>query len=180
MIVYHGSNHNFKTLKISKSLVRYNSTLENEGMGIYFSTDKEIARGYGKYIYTLEVNDKCFIDLRNKHNCVKYIDRLRKFVYAESNIDIGRYMDLSITVNYLYSGGISIYNLSREIWMNLDSSELWYKLSQTRRNRVYTLLKRFDKANAKVYMFNYTIKNIGVIKDVNENIVRIISKENSY
>ena len=48
MIVYHGSNSNFKSLRISKSLVKHNSTLLNEGLGIYFSTDKEVARSYGK------------------------------------------------------------------------------------------------------------------------------------
>ena len=32
MIVYHGSNSNFKSLRISKSLVKHNSTLLNEGL----------------------------------------------------------------------------------------------------------------------------------------------------
>lgn len=36
MLVYHGSNSNFRTLRISKSLVKHDSTLENEGLGIYF------------------------------------------------------------------------------------------------------------------------------------------------
>ena len=58
MVVYHGSNSNFKKLRISKDLVKRESTKTNEGMGIYFTTDKEIARSYGKYIYTIEINDK--------------------------------------------------------------------------------------------------------------------------
>ena len=43
MRVYHGSSHNFKKLRIDKHLVNYESTLLNEGLGIYFSTDFEIA-----------------------------------------------------------------------------------------------------------------------------------------
>lgn len=44
MIAYHGSDSNFKTFRLSKSLVKHNSTLENEGLGIYFSTDIEMEK----------------------------------------------------------------------------------------------------------------------------------------
>lgn len=70
MIVYHGSNSNFKKLRIAKSLVKHQSTLENEGLGIYFTTDKEIARSYGKWIYSLEIPDD-MIDFRNKKSLHK-------------------------------------------------------------------------------------------------------------
>ena len=71
MIVYHGSNSNFTKLRIAKSLVKNSSTLENEGPGIYFSTDKSVAKHYGKYVYTLDINDKYFLDSRNAVICKK-------------------------------------------------------------------------------------------------------------
>ena len=41
MIVYHGSDSNFRKLRIAKELVKNSSTMLNEGMGIYFFTNKE-------------------------------------------------------------------------------------------------------------------------------------------
>ena len=41
MIVYHGSPHNFKKLRICKG--EHISTEQNEGRGIYFSSIKSVA-----------------------------------------------------------------------------------------------------------------------------------------
>lgn len=76
MIVYHGSNSNFRTLRISKNLVNHKSTITNEGLGIYFSTNLDVAKSYGKYIYTLEINDKVLIDFRSRGNCRRYLAKL--------------------------------------------------------------------------------------------------------
>lgn len=66
MIAYHGSNRNFKKLRISKQLVQRTSTELNEGIGIYFSTNKRVAESYGNYVYILEINDKYFKDFRKR------------------------------------------------------------------------------------------------------------------
>lgn len=66
MVVYHGSNRRFKSLRISKSLVNGRGSLENEGLGIYFSTDRDVACSYGKYVYRLYVNDKVLKDFRKE------------------------------------------------------------------------------------------------------------------
>ena len=80
MIVYHGSNHCFRKLKIARSLVEHASTLENEGLGIYFSTDKNIAKSYGKYIYILELNENKMYDFRNRTECQKYVHNIIRFI----------------------------------------------------------------------------------------------------
>lgn len=181
MIVYHGSNSNFKKLRISSSLVKHESTKTNEGLGIYFSTNKEVARSYGKYIYTLEINDNYFVDFRNKAKCRLYVITLTKSIYSETKIDILKYFDINDLVNRMYWGGQSISGVGREIYMLLDSNENWYMSTPISKiERIYQILRAYDKKHLYAYMFNYHIKDIGVIKNVDDNIVRIINKEQSY
>lgn len=181
MIVYHGSNSNFKKLRIAKELVRTQSSLVNEGMGIYFSTDKEIARSYGKYIYTIEINDRCFLDFRARGRCRIYLGKLAQKIYKELKIDILDYINLEETADRMYWGGLAISGVGREIYLLLDSNEKWYKeVCKSKIERVYQILRTYDKRNLQAYMFNYHIKDVGVIKTTDENVVRIVSKENSY
>lgn len=177
MIVYHGSNSNFKSLRINKKLVKRKSTLENEGLGIYFSTDINVATEYGKYIYTLEVNDSYFLDFRKKKVCESYIQKIVASIYNKIGIDISVYINLYVTITYLQCGGIAISGLGRELYLQLDSNSDWYSLPKTKIDAVYRMLRMFDKNCPKVYMFTYHIKNIGIIKDVSDDVVRIICKE---
>ena len=180
MIVYHGSNANFKKLRIAKGLVQRESTKTNEGMGIYFSTDKEVARSYGKYIYTLEINDKFFTDFRGRTLCGVYVAKIAQKIYKELKIDIIDYINIKETSDRMYWGGLSIAGVGRELYMLLDSNEKFYQLPQYKIDRIYQMLRGIDRKPPKAYMFNYHIKNIGVIKDVSEEVVRIINKEQSY
>lgn len=181
MLVYHGSDSNFRTLRISKSLVKHQSTLDNEGIGIYFSTDKEVARSYGKYIYSLYVNDKYLYDFRKKNVCRAYVSKVVNYVYKQTKVNIGYFMDLNGLIDRLYWGGTSICGVGREIYMCLDSCDIfWTKLTETQRQRVRSALNRCDKDCPPAYLFNYHIKNVGVIKNVSEDVVIIYTKENSY
>ena len=180
MIVYHGSNSNFKKLRISSSLVQHESTKTNEGLGIYFSTDKEVARSYGKYIYTLEINDKYFIDFRNRTKCRLYVAKLAQSIYRELKVDILDYINIEETADRMYWGGLAISGVGIEVYMLLDSNENFYQLPKTKIERIYQILRAYDKKHLYAYMFNYHIKNIGVIKNVDDSIVRIINKEQSY
>ena len=180
MIVYHGSNSNFKKLRISSSLVQHESTKTNEGLGIYFSTDKEVARSYGKYIYILEINDKYFVDFRNRTKCRLYVAKLAQSIYKELKVDILEYINIEETADRMYWGGLAISGVGREVYMLLDSNENFYQLPTTKIERIYQILRAYDKKHLYAYMFNYHIKNIGVIKKVDDNIVKIINKEQSY
>lgn len=177
MIAYHGSNRNFKKLRISKQLVQRTSTELNEGIGIYFSTNKRVAESYGNYVYILEINDKYFKDFRKKSTCITHIKKLVSYVYKKTGVNIQNFIELNTTINYMHFGGISIYNLSKELGLLLDSSEEWYRsLSQTKRNQVLSALRQYDKEQSIAYMFNYSIKNIGVIKRISDDIVVIRDK----
>lgn len=180
MIVYHGSNSNFKKLRIAKELVQRESTKTNEGMGIYFSTDKETARGYGKYLYTIEINKAYFYDFRKRITCKGYVHKIVTTILRETGVDITKYYNIDETVDRLYFGGLAFSGVGRELYLILDNTTEFYMLPNSKREKIYRILRAFDRKPPKAYMFNYHIKNIGVIKDVSEDVVRIISKEQSY
>lgn len=180
MVVYHGSNSNFKKLRISKDLVKRESTKTNEGMGIYFTTDKEIARSYGKYIYTIEINDKYFRDYRKRLACQGYVHKIVSKILDKTGVNLYEYLMINETVDRMYLGGLAINGVGRELYLLLDSNEKFYRLPQYKIEKVYQMLRGFDRKPPKAYMFNYHIPNIGVIKDVSDDVVRIISKEQSY
>jgi len=180
MIVYHGSNSCFKNLRIHKSLVKSSATALNEGLGIYFSLDKNVASSYGRYLYTLEINDKYVKDFRVKSVCRKYVADLVKYFYSKEKIDISKYFDINNLVEYIHAGNIAVSGISREVYMLLDSNEYWYNLEQDKIERIYKILEKYDKNNLTVYLFNYNIPNIGVIKKIDTDIVRIISREKMY
>lgn len=181
MIVYHGSNSNFKKLRISSSLVKHESTKTNEGLGIYFSTNKEVARSYGKYIYTLEINDNYFVDFRKKDKCSFYIRKLIHTVYKETGIKINKYFSAEDIINRMYFGGQAISTVGKDIAEILDNTEEFYfAYSKTTKEKIYRELRKIDKELKIAYMFNYHVKDIGIIKCVDgDNIVRIVRKENT-
>lgn len=181
MIVYHGSDSNFKKLKIAPRLCKRISTSTNEGYGIYFTTDKELARSYGKYIYTLDIADSYFYDFRIKSNCVDYLTEIIVYIRTTVNIDIRPYIYKELVTN-MYCGGQYLFKLGHELINELESNTDWYKnTTQALRNKVYVELRRCDRILLpKAYMFNYHIKDIGVIKNTDEQYVKIISKEHSY
>jgi hypothetical protein len=177
MLVYHGSNSNFKTLKISAKLVKNDSTLRNEGLGIYFSTNREIAESYGCYLYTLEINDSYLYDFRNKTVCTNFLNNLVKFIYINSSININQYINLLDIRDRMCYGGLCIFELQKEICALLENTEKWYiHTTETKRYGVYSLMRKFVKDNLIIYMFNYNIKDIGVIKKVTPDVVKIVDK----
>ena len=181
MIAYHGSDANFKQLRISKSLVKHRTTLENEGLGIYFSTDKEIARSYGKYMYTLKINNKYLKDFRNQTTCEKYLIGIADTITKSININILNYIKFQEFVQRMCYGGISIASTCKDIYDILENTETWYSAtSKSRREIAYKILRKYDKNHLFVYLFKYNIPNVGVIKTIDENVVTIINKENSY
>lgn len=177
MIVYHGSNSRFHNFKISNSLCKNESTKTNEGIGIYFSTDRAVAESYGKYLYTVEIDDEYLVDFRKKENCKRYVSSIVKEIYQKTKIRINEYIDTNKLADSLYLGGIGINGTCREIYLLLDSNEKFYSLSNPKVNTIYRILKTYDRHHLQAYLFNYHIKNIGVIKKIDDNLVKIINVE---
>ena len=183
MIVYHGSHSNFKKLRISPKLCKHASTVTNEGYGIYFSTTPTVALTYGKYIYTLEINDDYIIDYRKKSECRKLVNTIMLYIKQECDINIYPYFKDSLEriIDNLYLGGLGISSIGDELILMLDSSYEWYAtVSNTKIQKVYRKLKSYNKTHMKAYLFNYHIKNIGIICDASDNVVKIIAKDWCY
>lgn len=182
MIVYHGSGHCFRQLRICRKYMRESSE-HNEGAGIYFSIDRNVACGYGKYIYTLNINDDVLVDFRKRGDVKKYLAHVESEVYRATGIRIQYYYDKELMIRYILNGNQRISDLcGRGLYLLLDSSEKWYTdgISETKRQAVYRELRKCDK-ELKEYMFPYHIKNIGIIKDLSPDVVRIVSRErNNY
>lgn len=181
MLVYHGSDSNFRVLRISKSLVKRQSTLDNEGLGIYFSLDKEVARSYGKYIYSLYVNDRYLMDFRKKDVCRGYVQKVVSYVRKVSGVYTSEFINLENVVSRVYLGGVAVSGVGREIGLMLDSVERFHlRYSESVKNKVRVALARCDRECPVAYLFNYHIKNTGVVKKVSDDIVIIYKKEQSY
>ena len=63
-IMYHGSNHAFN--KFTDEFVGGESANDQEGAGIYFTTSKEEANRYGKYIYKVQLKPRKLTNIANK------------------------------------------------------------------------------------------------------------------
>lgn len=178
MIVYHGSNHSFRQLRISKNLVSRGSTVKNEGYGIYFSEFKDVAESYGKYLYTLEINNADYLDFRHSSVCLRYVNAIANAIYAKTGVWIASMINLQGIVDYMHHGGIAISGTCDEIALNLDSSEKWYnEVSQTNKDKILCFLRNYDRKHLKAYSFTYHIKGVGVIKSVEPEVARIVNKE---
>lgn len=178
MIAYHGSNSNFRKFRIHKSLVNSEASARNEGLGIYFSTNIDVAKSYGKYLYIMEINDKAILDFRKISVCKAFIYNICKEVFKRTGADISWGFNIQNVASYLYEARIAISNVHNELWLLLDSNEDFYKrYGETQIERIRLALKMANKEILKAYTFNYHIPNIGIIKDVSDNVVRIIKKE---
>ena len=63
--------------------------------------------------------------------------------------------------------------------MLLDSNEYWYKCTPAQIERVYEILRKYDKKHQIGYLFNYNIMGIGILRKVGPEIVRIVKREKS-
>lgn len=167
MIVYHGSNRKFNELKIDENLVQSNSSLTNEGCGIYFSTDIEIAKSYGKYIYTININNDAFTDFRELSACIKYVNHIKHYILARTKVDLTRYADLDAITNYAHEAKIAISGIQQEIIMYLENNEKFYnEIPEKKRDKIISLLEPYGQTHLFAYMFPYNIKDVGVIKNL--------------
>lgn len=181
VVVYHGSDHNFKKLKISSDLVARRSTKDNEGLGIYFSSDRSVAESYGKYVYILLINSEYLWDFRKRIDCVRYLNSMIKTVKDRTRINITSLgIGYSDIIDRMVFGGQRISMLGEEIARSLELNNDWkLNVPQYRKEQVRSILKHYDKKVLKAYFFRYHIDNVGVLKAVDESVVRIINKEST-
>lgn len=176
MIVYHGSNHKFSRLQIRTKLSS-SASLENQGAGIYFSTNKDVACSYGEILYTLEVNQDYLIDFCIMSSVRSYLNRVRKEVYWKTRLDIAEYISCTQLSQWIVEGRISPVCICREISLLLDSEEKFHSLPISIVEKSGVILSKFDKTHQKVYLYPDTIPGVGVAKTASEKIIRIVDRE---
>lgn len=176
MIVYHGSNKSFDKFVIDKSLVRWNTTESNEGLGIYFCLNRDTAKSYGKYLYTIDIPNSSVTDFRKQSVCDSLIDNIGSILYLRYGFNIGDYVNTVLLRDFIMCGHISICNgIGKEIGLYLDSTEEWYNSYKADISDIQSLVDSYIAKTYKAYLFEYQIKDIGVIKDV--NLANIINRE---
>ena len=165
VIVYHGSHHRFDNAKIVKKNTRDSSKL-NEGYGIYFSLDPNVAKSYGSYIYELTLDSDDIIDFRVKSNCKLLLNKIISEVKRGTGVDISRYVDFNSILDDLYYGDLGLHNVDVEIAMYLDSNEDYYTRHNNKALKVESILNGLAEKllKDKAYLFNYNIKDVGIIK----------------
>ena len=175
MVVYHGSSHNFRTLRIRKDLTK-DSSLKNEGYGVYFSLNRDVAASYGKYLYTIQVNDKLLVDMRRLDMCRYYVRHLSGDIQKQFGFYLDAYVNTRMLVEYLQAGQVAISGVGEEVKNLLDSEESFYNRFRSRTETIFRWLERWSGC-PKAYLFTYHIVNCGVIKDVSSDVAVLVNKE---
>jgi hypothetical protein len=62
--VYHGDNHGLDSINGNYRVMSLDGSNQENGPGIYFSTSKDTARGYGKHVVETTVDPKMFMQSR--------------------------------------------------------------------------------------------------------------------
>ena len=178
MTVFHGSNHNFMNFRIGKDLVEHRSTMENEGLGIYFSTNVEVARSYGKYLYIVDMGDANVMDFRKKSDCEWLLMHIAVGLkkYGIQLSDYITVQEKDMIIDRMYFGGQSISGLGNEIYNWLLNNEKFCSQKGIPVNSIRSYLKDYTDRRLDAYLFPYHIQNIGVIKKSGLGKVRIIDK----
>lgn len=179
MLVYHGSNHCFKQFRIDKKLVNSQSTLDNEGLGIYFSTDRKVAESYGRYLYTIDLDESVVLDFRKRVVVHSYLTGMvRRASQAIKKPLCLREETLQNIEKYILQGSVAVSGIAEEVALSLDSEEDWYtKYTESERKKVLKELKAFEYNRLNIYLFPYNIKGCGVMKRLEARFYRIVNRE---
>lgn len=175
MYVYHGSNHSFRVLRIRKDLTK-ESSLKNEGYGVYFALSRSVASSYGKFLYTIEISDGYLTDMRRLDTCKAYIRRISGNVYKRFGFHLEAYINMPMLAEYIRCGNVSIADIGRELQNLLDSNELFYRHHGNHSEEIFKWLV-FREHYPSVYLFTSEIEGNGVIKRVTPEVARLVSKE---
>lgn len=170
MIVYYGSSKHFTNIK---DLLDINDPNCNgvEGVGVYISTNIEIARTRGSYIYRIDLRNEYIKDFRNPGFAE---DSISALCMIPANIT-GRTLPPDIRaelVESILTGNSVIGTLDQELLERLECYDWWYdEVTQRQQEEVSFHLSETIKRYTKVYTFSEgSLGNkfvVGVIKDLN-------------
>lgn len=106
ILVYHGSNTNFNTFLTD--FIGGESATDQEGPGVYFTTSREDAEHYGKYIYTIKLrpnrilsdNPKDTVSRKDMEKLIKMAEDWEMHAYDwDENLRIGLKMSVDAVMS---------------------------------------------------------------------------------
>ena len=178
MIVYCSSDMLDRQLKIPLSLKHDDIEQLKEGLGVYFSLKKSDVMHSGKFVYTVELNDRAIIDFRKRSVIENYLMKMITDVAVKYKVDLLRYFTLPEMVDNIDSGCISIDNLANSIvYIITHNEQLVKSMTAQTLSEMCNYIKFFKTHNAHAYFFKDKNKNIGVIKNTRPEIAKIVKVE---
>lgn len=146
--VYHGDNYGTTSINIDNMDLGGN---RQEGIGIYFTTNLEIAQFYGKYVVSAEISKNKFIDSRDDiGNFLSINEMIGLFKYFWKIDSVSLYYLISNYVEIFEPTDITEYHL-KKLAENMKTEEV--------RNFQITLAESFGVKNF-VDAWCLNVKNI--------------------
>lgn len=140
--LFHSSNSKFEEFKISKELSNTELKQLKQGLGVYMSADKSSVENYGKYLYTINIDEKQISDFTNKN----YITSLFEKISKEVDVDLLGIIGVDTLVDCLSTGFYPVTNFE-DISLLLDSYDMFYfQYSSLLTYDENCLLKKIEKA----------------------------------
>lgn len=167
MLLYHGSSHRFSKPDM-RAIKKYcsDASSNNEGYGLYCSTDLSVAQSYGKYTYVVVVDDKDVIDFSKMANCKFILKKLVIHIRNNTGVDITPFIDVIQICNGIQQGRIGVAFIGDYIRIILDNSEKFYSKCEKYADSVLNALIDFDnKCVPKMYKVQCNVRNVVIIKD---------------
>ena len=161
MNLFHGSSHRFKTFRIGKHLSKRDPSSLMEGLGIYMTDVKnvEVARGYGRYIYKVEVKDSNILNLCNRMT----VRRLIRQSMISANINPPEKVVNEVATGIL-DGSLSVIRGYKEITDWLDSMLTFYDEYGERSEKIFEVIERtYKQILNKYHVIKYNDRSLGKV-----------------
>lgn len=118
--LYHGSQTEFDKFLINPEFSRHNTLME--GHGIYMTEDTQLAKGYGDFLYEVNVPTDMISDFTNEES----INSLLTTLAVNVDVNFEDWIDLEGLIQSAMAGEVSITELYIELNGLLESNEAFY------------------------------------------------------
>lgn len=179
MILYHGSPAN----NIKYFLIQDKNSTNNEGEGFYLTDLEDVAKQYGKNIYSFQVDNKYILDLTTKKGIDLFFEML--LINPIINFDNTKFDFINILKENIIEGCISITKIVKEIELHIESKEdvFYYVVRQHEKpNNKYGCgndLYFFLRCNLKYIFHNYIIKYNSLDKKYTSRFYEFVVKDSN-
>ena len=155
MILYHGSFTNFDNFVVSPELARHDiQTVLPEGLGVYMTEKKEIAKSYGDILYYIEATEIYnFTTIKAIYKIIN--DFLTEYDTNKILKRVLQSKESKVTFEAIKIGKISILKIIKELWdmheKNIHSLNLKFDIYEYEKFLIEDWEKFLEKKVIKYY-----------------------------